>query len=641
MMTSGRRRGAPVLVGAVCVLVVTIGSGAVGPAAAEAPRPVALVLVRDLTWSTVPPSMDGFARANLSMRTAEARSEAADVYLTLGKGARSDAPAAGDVSVVGVDPVRGGGFRLTDWEALGAHDRDLHYGGALGSVGGALAAAGRRRLLVGDYEAAVAVADLDGVVPAIYRGSADGLDEALATAPDALVVATQDAGLPEVLERLDGTCTLVASASTPDENRHLGVLAASPACGLGSAGLGSPSTHDDHLATLPDVSRTFLHLAGVTPPSTVGGGVVTPTAAVGREDLVERDRRTWTSDRSRTAFVWLFVVLHLLGAVVAVRWRRSRTVVACVLLAIPPASLLMMVFPWWRGGAWVGLVVGGLVAALIAMGGVILARARGDAILAVGALAALAAAVVAVDAFFGSPLQVDAPFGNSPVVAGRFYGVGNIGSGFLAAGLIVAGALAIDRWGRRAVPWVAGSLGAGVVAGGAPQFGADVGGVLFAVPAYGLVLLGARRVGVTLRHVLLLGAAAALALGLFVAVDLARDAGSQTHLAKSVGGGGLGDEIVRKATRAVATVKAPMANLVVIGAAALVLTRWSPGSRPALRFGAYAVLAAAVLGSVLNDSGLNVAAAVLAIAWPAAVAVANADPVPTRVPSDDGQAVSA
>ena len=246
-----------------------------------------------------------------------------------------------------------------------------------------------------------------------------------------------------------------------------------------------------------------------------------------------------------------------------------------------------------------------------------------------------------MDAFFGSPLQVDAPFGNSPVVAGRFFGVGNIGSGFLAAGLVVAGALAIDRWGRRAVPWVATALAAGVVAGGAPQFGADVGGVLFAVPAYGLVLLGARRARVTLRHLLLLGAAAALALGLFVAVDLARDAGSQTHLAKSVGGDGLGDEIARKATRAVATVKAPMANLVLIAAGALGLTRWSPGPRPALRFGAYAVLAAAVLGSVLNDSGLNVAAAVLAVAWPAAVAIADADPAPTSVPTDDGQAVHA
>ena len=568
MLATGRRRGAPVLVGAICVLMVTMGSGAPASAAAAPERPVALVLVRDLTWSTAPPALDAFAKANLSMRTAEARSGAADVYLTLGKGARSGAPADGAEAAVGRgEPVAGGGLRLAAWEELVEHDRGLHYGGALGSVGGAFGAAGRELALVGNVgdksEAAAVAVNPDGSLPPGFPGTLAGLEAATASGADALVVAVQ-AGLPEVLKVLDGTCALVVSASTPDENRHLGVLAASPDCGLGSAGLGSPSTHDDHLATLPDVSRTFLNLAGVAPPPTVGGGVVTPTAAVGRQDLVERDRRTWTSDRSRTAYVWLFVLLHLLGAIVAVRWRRARTVVACALLAIPPASLLMMLVPWWRGGAWVGLLVGGLLAAVIAIGGVALAGARGrsDAVLAVGALAALTAAVVAVDAFFGSPLQVDAPFGNSPVVAGRFFGVGNIGSGFLAAGLVVAGALALDRWGRRAVPWVAGSLAVGVVAGGAPQFGADVGGVLFAVPAYGLVLLGARRARVTLRHVLLLGVATALALGLFVAVDLARDSGSQTHLAKSVGGDGLGDEIVRKATRAGATIKAPMANLV-------------------------------------------------------------------------------
>jgi hypothetical protein len=434
---------------------------------------------------------------------------------------------------------------------------------------------GRKLALVADGGVAAAVvADTDGLLPPTFPGTAAGVGAALTGGADALVVSVPRSGLPDVLEALDGGCTLVLSGSTPDDGRHLGVLAASPRCGLGAGGLGSPSTHDDHLATLPDVSRTFLQLAGVAPPASVGGGVVTPTDAVGRHNLVERDRRTWTSDRSRTAFVWLFVLLHAFGAVVAVRWRRAQT-----------------------------------------------------------------AAVVAVDALFASPLQVDAPFGNSPVVAGRFFGVGNIGSGFLAAGLLVAGALALDRWGRRAVPGVASALVGGLVAGGAPQFGADVGGVLFAVPAYGLTLLGARRARVTLRHLVLLGLAAAVAVGLFAAVDLARDAGSQTHLAKSVAGHGLGDEIVRKATRAVQTVKAPMANLVLIAAAALLLTRWRPGPRPALRFGAYGVLAAAVLGSVLNDSGLNVAAAVLAVAWPAAVAVAAADPSPTQVPAAAGATV--
>ena len=75
-----------------------------------------------------------------------------------------------------------------------------------------------------------------------------------------------------------------------------------------------------------------------------------------------------------------------------------------------------------------------------------------------------------------------------------------------------------------------------------------------------------------------------------MAVDLARDAGSQTHLAKSVGGEGLVDDVIRKAEPGHRRrSRRPMANLVWIAAAALALTRFSPGARPALRFASWAV----------------------------------------------------
>lgn len=616
----GRR--APALAALVGALGLNLAGAAPAPAAPEgAGGPVALVLVRDLTWSTAPSLLDGFAKANLSMRTAEAEAGPADVYLSLGKGGRS-AAFDGGAAVGRIDATPGGGLRLVDWPALQKRDRDLHFGGTLGLVGETLRSGGRRWALASDdKEAAAAAASADGLVPRSYPGTVEGIESAIRTELDAVFVAIPEPELRPTLRALAGTCTLVASASTPAENRHLGVLAASAACELGTAGLASPSTHHAHLATLPDVSRTFLKLAGVPRPSSIGGAVVTPAAVVERERLVERDRRTWTADRSRTAFVWLFVVLHAVGALAVIVWRRARTVVCCGLLAIPAASLLMMLVPWWRAGAGLGLGLGGTIAILVAVGGAVLVRR--DVVLGVAAMAAFTSAVVAIDALFGSPLQIDAPFGNSPVVGGRFYGVGNIGSGFLVSGLLVAGGLAIDRWGRRAVPWVAGALGMGAVAGGAPQFGADIGGVLFAVPAYGLLLLGARRARVTFRHVLLLAGAAVVVVVLFVAVDLVRGAGSQTHLAQSVGGDGLGDEVIRKASRAIQTVKAPMANIVVIAAAGLVWTRFSPGPRPALRFASYAVLVAAVVGSLINDSGVNVAASVAAVAWPAGVLVSS------------------
>ena len=570
------------------------------------PGAVALVVVPDLTWSTAPPALDEYAKANLSMRNAPRRSDAGDTYLTLGKGGRSSTP---------------GGAGPFDWAALRRHDAGLGHGGALGTVGQALQDGGRRwALATDDRLARPMAANAAGAVPATYPGTGAGVRRAVEDQPHALFVAVPHWRLPETLELLTGVCTLVASGSTPAGNGNLGVLAVSNRCELGTAGLASPSTHRAHLATLPDVSATFLDLVGVPVPASVTGGAVTPAAAVDRSELVERGRRSWTADRARMVFVPLFVALHAIGAVVAVRRRRARPLVAAALMSIPPASFLMMLLPWWRAGIWGGLVAGGLLAGAIAFVGALLARR--DVALGAGALAALTAAVVGVDALFASPLQVDAPFGNSPIGAGRFFGVGNIGSGFLVAGLLLAGGLAIDRWGGRAVPWVGASLLFGAVAGGAPGFGSDVGGVLFAVPAYGLLLLGARHARLRGRHLVALAGLAVVAVALFAAVDLVRDAGAQTHLAKSVGSQDLGDEVVRKGLQALKTVAMPIALLVPIAAVVFSVTRLFPGRDDALRFISSALVAAAVLGSVLNDSGVMVAAAVAAVAWPAGVAVA-------------------
>ena len=573
----------------------------------EARPTIALIAVPDLTWSTAPPVLDGYAKANLSMRNAPRRSGPADTYMTLGKGGRSAAPA-------GAGPLH--------WAALRSHDAGLRYGGALGTVGQALQDARRLwALAADDPRAAPMAANAAGTVPEVHAGTTEGLRHALQGQPDALFVAVPPTRLAEAVAALDGACVLVASASTPAANRSLGVLAVSDRCGLGAAGLASPSTHHAHLATLPDVSATLLDLAGVAVPASVAGGALTPARDADRAYLMARAQRSWTADRARMVFVPLFVLLHAVGAVVAVRRRWARPFVAAALMAIPPAGFLMMLVPWWRAGIWGGLAVGGLLAGAIAFAGGVLARR--DTALAICALAALTAAVVGLDALFASPLQVDAPFGNSPIGAGRFFGVGNIGSGFLVAGLLLAGGLALDRWGRRALTWVGASLLFGAVAGGAPGFGSDVGGVLFAVPAYGLLLLGARRVRLGLRHAAALAGLAVLAVVLFAAVDLVRDAGAQTHLAKSVGGGGLVDEIVRKATMAAKTVAMPLTLLVPIAGVVFALTRLFPGRDDALRFLSCALVAAAVLGSLLNDSGMMVAAAVAAVAWPGIVAVAS------------------
>jgi len=598
----------------------------VPPAAAVlAPRPPAvLVLVADLQWTGAPALLDGWARTSVSLRSDRPRADAADGYLTVGKGARSGTPEP-DTGVGPVVATGDGGVRLVDWDRLRAHDTTLDFDGELGALGQALTTSGRRWALVGpDPAAAAAVADRDGVVPRAVDGGAPAVAAALADGADALVVAVPAPEVPAVVAAAEQGCVVVASVSSPEQNRHLGVLAASPPCELGQAGLSSPSTHQSHLATLLDVAPTFLSRLGVEPPETMRGSIVRPSPPISRAELVDRDRRAHTADGVRTRLVWLFVTLTAVGAVVAVRWRRSRAPVAWGLMAVPPASFLIMVVPWWRWGLAGALVAGGVTAGLLALPAAVVGRRR--PLLGVGALAAVTVAVVGIDAVFGGRLEIDAPFGNSPVGAGRFYGVGNIGSGLLMGGLIVAVGLAVQRWGRRAVTPGAAALGAGVVVGGAPWFGADVGGVLASVPAYSTIVLARRRWSVRLLAGVV--AVTALVLALFVAADLARPPAARTHLGRIISDGGLVDAMVNKANRALESVQNPLSLIVVIGVAAVVAVRPRPGRDPALSAMTWALVVAGVVGSAVNDSGLLVAAAVSTMAWPTLVVAADADAPP-------------
>ena len=580
--------------------------------------PAVLVVVPDLHWADAPPVLGTWARTNLSLRSARLRTGAADGYLSLGKGRRSATPPESGLGPV--LPTDDGGLRLVDWDRLRAHDRSLRHGGQLGTLGHALASWGQPWTLVGsDLRAAAVAADRRGVVARAAPGGAAEVARALAGGARAVVASAGRAEVPGVAEAAGGACVLVASVSSPDDNRHLGVLAASPACGLGDGGLRSPSTHQGDLATLYDVGVTFLDRLGAPRPPGMTGGVVRPSSPVSTATLVDHDRRAATSDRLRTPLSWLFVALTAVGAAVAVRWPRARPAVASALLAVPPASFLVMAFPWWRGGGWGLLATGAVVTGGLALAAAVVGRR--DVALGVGFAAAVTAAVIGIDGALGGGLEIDAPFGSSTIGAGRFYGIGNIGSGFLVAAVVVAAGLALERFGRRALAPAAGGMAGALVVGAGPWFGADVGGVLTGVPTFGTLLLSWRRGKPALRVLLVVAMATVLVLALFVAADLSRPPASQTHLGRASGSGDLLDDVTRKGQRALATVAHPLALVVLIGVGAVASARPRLRGLPARAAIVWALGVAAVLGSALNDSGLLVGAAVVAVGWPALLAL--------------------
>ena len=136
------------------------------------------------------------------------------------------------------------------------------------------------------------------------------------------------------------------------------------------------------------------------------------------------------------------------------------------------------------------------------------------------------------DVVLGTPLQLNTVFGYSVAVAGRFTGLGNLAFALFGASVLVLAALIVDRYPDRGLRWAVGLLGVGVLVEGLPMLGADVGGVLSMVPAFGLtaLLLAGRRP--RWPHVVGLVAAAVGTVLLFAWIDELRPEGSQTHLAR-------------------------------------------------------------------------------------------------------------
>jgi hypothetical protein len=299
---------------------------------------------------------------------------------------------------------------------------------------------------------------------------------------------------------------------------------------------------------------------------------------------------------------------------------------------VPCATYLVQLVPWWRHRLWY-LLLAVLVTTLLVYGVAALGPWRHRVLGPAGVIAGITAVVLAGDLMTGATLQMSSLAGYSPIVAGRFAGVGNVAFAvFATSALLATAALAQGRSRRVCLCLTVGIGVAAVVIDGNPSWGSDFGGVLALVP--GFAVLGMLLVGAELswRRLLLIGIAAVALVTAFALLDYSRPPDARSHLGRFVGqvmDGGAGTIIRRKAqanlrllTHSVLTLVVPLA----VGFLAFVLLRPWGGLRralehtPALRAGLVAVLVMAVTGFFANDSGVAVPSFALTLAVPIALA---------------------
>lgn len=467
-------------------------------------------------------------------------------------------------------------------------------------------------------------------------------------------LASSDDLLAALLARMDlaRDALLVLSPVAPAGAPELGVaLLAAP--GVDGGLLRSSTTRRDGYVQLADVAPTVLGLLGETPPQEIEGRPFQVGAGDGG-DRVARLAAEGAAAEFRDDLMPVVVplVIALLAALVAAtalaarqvrqqpgvdpaRWHAALGPLALGALGVVPATFVVARFSglvgytgWYLAAVAAVAIVVGLVSWSIER-----VRPGMGAIVGTGAIVALFAG----DVLIGAPLQVNAVFGYSVAVAGRFAGLGNLAFALFSAATVVLVALVVDRFGRAGLRGVLGLLAVVVLLEGLPMLGADVGGVLSMVPAFGITALVLAGRPVRAREVGGLVLAAGATVLLFAFIDVTRSAGSQTHLARLaehlIAGrwGPFADSLTRRLDAsfgdAVMGAWALVIGLIVLMAGYVVLVvrgRLHPGR--ILDHGDRETTAAvaglsvlAVVGLVANDSSIAVPATMLIVVAPVGV----------------------
>jgi len=659
--------------------------------------------------------------------------------LLAGRAPPSAARRAGGQLVVAASPRRPGrapgdpvAIHVAGWAGLRSSNLAGAYRSAPGLLGAALTGDGGCVGSVGPG-AALAAARADGTVDRWSPLSALGagvLDECRVTVVDAgngpaaaerawaIVARAAPAGTTVLLAAVaDGP---VGTRPTP----QLGLLALRgpaasavapvPAGGRPSgrpvsAGTGgsvtSTSTDWPGVVTLTDLTATLLAAgtitAGTAPGGTVPGGTA-PVGAVltrvGGHPGLAGLRATAVRARVAGAAVpgWFTVsgvgVLGLISGQLLLR-RGSRAaraphrlqsrvlqVLALTVLALPVATRLASLVPWWAAGgtglrgpavalwaAQAGWAVA-VACAATALGALLgrstppptppippvagdLRRSRGLAVQTVAVLAVLvlSAVVTVVDLVTGSPLSHLAVVGLLPVDGSRFHGLGNeivaaTDAAILLGASAAAGPLLLRGRTRWAVAVVVAAGSAFAVLDGSPALGADFGGVPATVAGTAVTALAVAGVRLHRRGVVMVAVLAAGSGLVGALLDATHPAARRTHLGAfmvaALHGGGAA-VLERKALSVLGPFVGFAGTFAAVGSwCGLVLTAvlavlvLRPGSGvlaelsgrwPAWRAGVAGAAVAGAVGAALNDSGVVVLLVVCG-ATVAAVTAASAAP---------------
>ena len=462
-------------------------------------------------------------------------------------------------------------------------------------------------------------------------------------------IGRDDAVLGKIIDELDlsrdSVLVLASTGVGPAKGERLMVAEMAGVGSVKGGLLTSATTRRAGLITIADVGPGVLELLQIKRPTEMTGQPLHAVASSNPDSRTEY--LAGVNETATFHLLWIdefyVLVVALQFAVYLIAWRKFAQgkresmfipLLAVAYISLPLASLVLRASAAQRAGIWVAApVLFGACAliTLLAFKGPWRRWSAGPGTF----VCAVTTVVIAADLLTGANLQMSSLVGYSPIVAGRFFGIGNLPFAVFGTSASIVIATLSARMRRKAL--VAAVLGAVVVIlDGAPIFGADFGGIIALVCGFGVMVLVFAGKRLSVWKVLAIGVAAgaaALAMGY---LDSLRPAEDQTHLGRFVsrlfegGPGGVSDIIVRKALANWA-LRSSILLLVIPLALSFGTFLWLRhrglldrlmADVPGLKEGLIAAATVNLVGFAVNDSGLAIPAIGLAIIVPYLLATA-------------------
>lgn len=298
--------------------------------------------------------------------------------------------------------------------------------------------------------------------------------------------------------------------------------------------LTSGSTRRTALVTGTDIVPTILKIIGVPSPSYLAGQAMQSVpSSINKLDFLTKANAGYTlADSLAWPLIVFYVVLQIFALLVALLVLSAQvkitkpifTAVSVMLLAALSLPLALFAAPlinFNQPASVAGYLFAIFFVLLLLVGLVRLsAEKKIRPLLSVSVVTVL---FLLVNLFFSAESDLRSAFGYSPIVAGRFYGMGNQAMSVLIAAALVAAALFLEQIEQVTRPiklGVAAFFLAVTVFIGFPALGANTGGTITACVAFAVAYIYMFHRHIKGRQIALVLAGTVLLVGLFIAADI-------------------------------------------------------------------------------------------------------------------------